>query len=87
VSSRFLEIFTAIRSLHVSEGLIPFIALALQLIGSRAAEVLPNLCDLFLGGSAIPGTVLEVIRPFVDARQLSGQPIVIHHWEEKGADP
>ncbi|KAI0283791.1 hypothetical protein BC826DRAFT_1190147 [Russula brevipes] len=91
VSSLFLELFqpfTAIRSLHVSEGLIPFIALALQqLIGPRAAEVLPKLCDLFLGGSAIPGTVLEAIRPFVDARQLSGQPIVIHHWEEKGADP
>jgi hypothetical protein len=91
VSSRFLELsqpFTAIRSLHVSEGLIPFIAPALQqLIGPRAAEVLPNLCDLFLGGPAIPGTVLEAMRPFVDARQLSGQPIVIHHWEEKGADP
>jgi hypothetical protein len=91
VSSQFLEIFqpfTAIRSLHVSEGLIPFIARALQqLIGPRAAEVLPNLCDLFLGGSVIPGTVLEAIRPFVDARQLSGQPIVIHHSEEKGANP
>jgi hypothetical protein len=91
VSSRFLEIFqpfTAIRSLHVSEGFIPFIALALQqLIGPRAAEVLPNLCDIFLGGSAIPGIVPKAIRPFVDARQLSGQPIVIHHWEEKGANP
>jgi hypothetical protein len=91
VSSRCLELFqpfSAIGSLHVSESLIPFIALALRgFIGERTTEVLPYLCELFLERSAIPGTVPEAIRPFVDARQLSGQPIVIRHWEENGADP
>jgi hypothetical protein len=83
-SARFLALcqpFTAVRSLHVPRSLVPFIATELQgLNGPRATEVLPHLRDLFLG-SAIPGTVPEAIRPFVDARRLSGHPIVIHHWE------
>jgi hypothetical protein len=85
VSSRFLELFqpfTAIRRLHVSEGLIPFIALALQrLVGERAAEVLPNLRDLFMEGSEIPGTVQEAILPFLTARRLSGQPVAVRRWQ------
>ncbi|KAI0288130.1 hypothetical protein BC826DRAFT_710284 [Russula brevipes] len=84
VSAEFLELFqpfTAVRSLHVPWSLVPFIATALQgFIGPRATEVLPHLRDLFLG-SAIPGTVPEVMRLFVDARRLSGHPIVIHHWD------
>jgi hypothetical protein len=85
--SQFFQPFTAIRSLHVSKSLMPLVASALQeLIGPRATEVLPNLRDLFLGGSAIPGTIPEAMQPFVDARRLSGQPIAIHHWEEPGAD-
>jgi hypothetical protein len=85
--SQFCQLFSAIRSLHVSKSIVPLVILTLQgLIGEGATEVLPNLRDLFLGGSAIPGTVLEAMQPFVDARRLSGQPIAIHHWEEKGAD-
>jgi hypothetical protein len=85
--SQFCQLFSAIRSLRVSKSIVPIVTLTLQgLIGERATEVLPNLRDLFLGGSAIPGTVLEVMQPFVDARRLSGQPIAIHHWEEPGAD-
>jgi hypothetical protein len=57
-STQFLELFRRIyriRSLRVSECLVPLIATALQdIIGPRATEVLPNLRDLFLGGSAIP---------------------------------
>jgi hypothetical protein len=61
---------------------VPLIATALQgLIGPRATEVLPNLCDLFLGGSAMPGTVPEAMQPFVTTRRLSGQPVAVHHWE------
>jgi hypothetical protein len=90
VSSRFLELFepfTAIRSLYVSESLIPFIALALQqLIGERATEVLPNLRDLFMGRPTLLELVQEAMQPFVTARRLSGQPIVIHHWEGSEAD-
>jgi len=90
VSSRFLELFepfTAIRSLYVSEGLIPVIALALQqLIGERTTEVLPNLRDLFIGRPESFELVQEATQPFVTARQSSGQPIVIHHWEGSEAD-
>jgi hypothetical protein len=83
--SQFFQAFTAIRSLHVSKNLMPLVASALQeLIEPRATKVLPNLRDLFLGGSAIPRTVPGVMQPFVDARRLSGQPIAIHHWEEPG---
>ncbi|KAI0298209.1 hypothetical protein BC826DRAFT_119745 [Russula brevipes] len=49
--TQFLEIFqafAAIRSLHVSERLVQFIASALkELTGESATEVLPNLRDLF----------------------------------------
>jgi hypothetical protein len=84
VPSRFLELFqsfTAVRSLHVSEDHIQFIALALQqLIGERAPEVLPNLRDIFMEGSETPGTVQEAMQPFLTARRLSGQPVAFHHW-------
>jgi hypothetical protein len=80
VPTQILELFrpfTAVRSLHVPRSPVPLIATALQvLIGPRATEVLPNLRDIFLG---IPGTVLEAIQPFLTARQLSGQPVAVHH--------
>ncbi|KAI0285554.1 hypothetical protein BC826DRAFT_1109272 [Russula brevipes] len=76
VASLFLELFrpfTSVQGLYVYENLVLFIARALQeLIGERATEVLPNLRDLFLGGSVIPGSAQEAIQPFVDARRLSG---------------
>jgi hypothetical protein len=77
------RLFTATRSLYVPERLGPLIAPALQeLIGERATEVLPNLSDLFLEGSAKSGTIQEVIQPFVDARRLSGRPVAVHYLEE-----
>ncbi|KAI0294373.1 hypothetical protein BC826DRAFT_1104661 [Russula brevipes] len=84
-STQFREIFqlfTAIRSLYVSKTLVPFIASALQeLIGDSATEVLPNLDNLFLGRSAISGSIQEDIQPFIEARRLSGRPVTVHHWE------
>ncbi|KAI0284790.1 hypothetical protein BC826DRAFT_1109559 [Russula brevipes] len=83
-STLFLELFrpfTATQDLYVSESLVPFIAPALQEpVGEMATEVLPNLRNLFLGGS-----VQEAIQPFLDARRLSGRPIAIHRWEEEEA--
>jgi hypothetical protein len=83
VSTQFLEVFqsfTAIRSLYVSRTLVPFIAPALkELIGESATEVLPNLRDLSLEGSAISGSIQEDIRPFIEARRLSGRPVAVHH--------
>jgi len=84
-SAQFLEIFQSfptIRSLYVSETLVPFISRALQeLIGESATGVLPNLRDLFLQGFTISGSIQEDIRPFIEARRLSGQPVAVYHWE------
>jgi hypothetical protein len=86
VTTQLLELFrrfTAIQSLHVSKSIVSHVATALQeLIGESATEVLPNLRDLFLGGSAIPEAVREAMQQFVTARQLSGQPVAVHHWSE-----
>ncbi|KAI0292166.1 hypothetical protein BC826DRAFT_454325 [Russula brevipes] len=87
-STQFLEIFRlfpATRSLYVHKHLVPLIAPALQeLIGARTTEVLPNLRDLFLGRTVTSGSVREAIRPFVDARRLSGRPIVVQFLGERG---
>ncbi|KAI0298196.1 hypothetical protein BC826DRAFT_998494 [Russula brevipes] len=80
--AQYLEIFQpfpAIRSLYVSKTLVPYIAPALkELIGESATEVLPNLRDLFLRGSATSRSIQEDIRPFIEARRLSGQPVAVH---------
>jgi hypothetical protein len=74
---RHLQQFTS-RSLYVSKDIVPLIALQ-ELIGERTTEVLPNLCDLFLRGSARSRSIMESIQPFVDARQLSGRPVAVHY--------
>ncbi|KAI0291091.1 hypothetical protein BC826DRAFT_1106068 [Russula brevipes] len=88
-STQFLDLvrpFTAIQSLYVPERLVPLVVPALQgWIGERATEVLPNLRDLFLGGTTISGTIRRAIQPLLAARQLSSQPIAIHLWEEGSA--
>ncbi|KAI0285705.1 hypothetical protein BC826DRAFT_111932 [Russula brevipes] len=83
-TTQFLEIFrpfTAIRSLYVSNTFLLLVAPALkELIGESATEVLPNLRDLFLEGSAISGSIQQDIQPFIETRRLSGQPVAVHHW-------
>jgi hypothetical protein len=77
-----LQSFTAIRSLYVSKSFVPLIVPALQeLFGESATEVLPSLRHLFLGRSAESGSIQEAIQPFISARQLSGQPVAVYHWE------
>jgi hypothetical protein len=79
------RLFPATRSLYVSKDLVPLVAPALQeLIGERTTEVLPNLCDLFLRGSAKSRSIKEFIsiHLFVNARQFSGRPVAIHYLEE-----
>ncbi|KAI0287150.1 hypothetical protein BC826DRAFT_1108660 [Russula brevipes] len=81
--------FTAVRSFYVSKTLVPLIATALQgLIGESATAVLPNLRDLFLDRPALSGSmhIQEAMQSFVAARQLSGQPIAVHHWEALEVD-
>ncbi|KAI0292177.1 hypothetical protein BC826DRAFT_1186632 [Russula brevipes] len=86
MSNQFLEIFRlfpATQSLCAHKNFVLLIPFVLQdLIGSRIAEVLPNLRDLLLEGSAKSTSIQEAIQPFVDARRLSGQPVAVHYLEE-----
>ena len=79
-----LHLFVAVWSLHVSEVLVPPIAVALQELGEgRTMEVLPALQILSLEGLQQAGCVQKVIQSFVTSRQLSGHPIVIETWERQ----
>jgi hypothetical protein len=76
-----LQLFTALKDLHVSQEFLPRIALAFQeLAGERVTEVLPALQTLFLE-ELHRGPVREAIEKFVAARQLAGRPIAVSHWD------
>jgi hypothetical protein len=82
--SQWLEVlqpFTAVKTLYVSEKLMPRIASALQeLVGERATEVLPALQTLFLRDLSLSGPVQDAIDEFVAARQLAGHPVAVSRW-------
>ena len=82
------RLFVAAQILHVSERLVSPIARALQdLTGQMATEVLPVLRTLFLEGLESSGPVHEAMKPFVTARQLSDQPVVIQRWGRQQPGP
>jgi hypothetical protein len=71
----------SLKSLYVSEKLVPLVAPALQgLTEESVTDVLPALHELFLEGLQPSGSVLEALKPFVTARQVSN-PVVIQRWE------
>jgi len=75
-----LDSFTALKNLYLADGIAQRFCGALQeLSGERATEVLPALRNLFVGGSSLE-PVLETIKSFVTARQLSGHPVVVDRW-------
>ena len=77
-----LHPFTAVKSLHVSPKYAPHIAPALQeLVGDRAAEVLPALQNVFLEELHTSGPAQEAIGKFDAARQLSGHPITVFYCD------
>jgi hypothetical protein len=84
--SQWLELFhpfTAVKDLYISREFAPFVAPALQeLVGERATEVLPILQTLFLEETLSSGPVQEAIGQFVAARELTGHPITVSHWEK-----
>ena len=84
-SDQWLELFhpfTAVKDLYISSEFMPRIALALrELVGGRAAEVLPALQTLFLGALPPSGPVRESIGKFVAARELAGHPIAVSRWK------
>ena len=75
--------FSSVKDLVLFDDLVNLIAPALkELTGERVSEVLPALQNLFLKGSypsAPSKYVQEAIEQFVIARQLSGQPVILHY--------
>jgi len=81
----FLESFATVKNLYLSEEYAPHIAPVLQkLVGERALEVLPILENVLIEFQP-SGSVHEAIGQSAAARQLSGHPIVIFHWDGRQA--
>ena len=78
---QWLEIFnpfTAVKNLHLSYEVAPYIAPALQeLVGGRTMEVLPSLQNISLWVYDPSEPILEGVEKFVAARQLSNYPITV----------
>jgi len=86
-TTQWLELFhpfTSVKNLHLSKQVTPCVAPALkELPGERVTEVLPALQNLFIDGFQPSGPDQEAFGGFVAARQLSGCPVTIHHWERR----
>ena len=77
--------FTAVKKLHISEEFAQDIAPALQqLVGESATYVLPALECIFLEELQPSGPVQEAFGQFIAARQLSGHPVAVSHWDRRG---
>jgi len=77
---QFFDLFTALKSLYLTDENVRYICDALQeRSGERATEVLPALRHLFVQGfdSSRP---IHAAMEFVAARRLSGHPMVIDCW-------
>jgi F-box-like len=70
-----LHPFTSVKNLYLSEDILPRIPPALQEL--VAAEVLPMVQNIYLGGLQPRRPIPEGIEKFIAARQLSGQPITV----------
>jgi hypothetical protein len=83
-----LHAFPSVKNLCLPPKFAIRIASAMQVpFEGRATGVLPTLQNLFLRGPRSPpgqsAPIPEVIKQFVAARRLSGNPILIHHWLEE----
>lgn len=78
----FLRPFIAVETLSLSMRLVPFIMPILTEEVQVVPEILPALRDLILHGSqSFPESFLQdVIEPFVAARQVLGNPVVVDLW-------
>jgi hypothetical protein len=82
-----LRPFTSVKSLYLSQVIVPRIAPALQEhIGERVTGALPALQTLFLEDLNLSGPVQEAIGTFVSGRQFSSHPVAVSHWERKWPD-
>ena len=79
-----LHPFTSVKNLYLSQIFARFIAHSLQdLVEEGLTDVLPALESLFLEDLHPSGPVEEAIGKFVAARQLSGHPVGVSHWERE----
>jgi len=82
-----LRPFTSVKSLYLSQVIVPRIAHALQeLIKERVVGALPALKTLFLEDTNLSGPVQKAIGSFVSGRQFSSHPVAVSHWERKPSD-
>ena len=86
-SSQWLELFrlfSAVRSLYISETLEPLVAAALgELTGERTMEVLPALENLSLDGLEQSESTQDAIESFITARRLSDRPVVVQRQKTR----
>ena len=76
-----LHSFSTVKDLYLSKGLAPCVVPALQdFVGGRTTEVFPNLQNIFVEKLQKSGAVQEGIGKFVAARQVTGHPITVSHW-------
>jgi len=84
-SPKWLQLFrpfSTVQGLYVTKKLGPLVAHSLQEFTWKGeTEVLPALRGLFLGGLEQDQSVINVIEPFIAARQLSDRPVVVENWE------
>jgi hypothetical protein len=77
-----LHPFRAVKNLYLRKRFASRIVPALQeLVGGRAAEVLPTLENIFLEGLEPSGPIQEGIEKFVAARQTTNHPVVASRWD------
>ena len=79
-----LHSFITMKNLYISKTISPHIGPALQ--EGRTTNVLPTLENIFLEGLESSGPVQKEIGQFVAARQISGHPVTISHWENSEKD-
>lgn len=80
-NTQWLELFrpfTTVKDLHISKQVASCVAPALQeLVGERAADVLPALQNLFVVGLQ-PSRPIQAIGQFIAARKISGYAVALH---------
>ena len=78
----FLRIFTFVKDLELSGKLSYYILEALrELAGEGAIDALPALQNIFVHRFWVAGYFMKDVELFVAARQVSGRPVAVHHFD------
>ncbi|KAI9510200.1 hypothetical protein F5148DRAFT_1282202 [Russula earlei] len=82
---RLLDPFTAVKDLRLSDQVAPPVCQALEeLAEEKVTEVLPALQNIYLSGLRPLEPIPKFIEGFVAARQLSGHPVAVNPWGDRG---